>query len=354
MTLIHPTSQRNHRRRLHILFAAFLITGNLLPACVPATINCASEEVFCVGLVTDVGKVKDNSFNQAAWDGIQQAQRQWGAQVQYIETTNSKDYSKNIAAFGDMRYDVIVTVGFDPAEATVEAAALHPDTDFIGVDQFQTEAVEGVAGLIFPEDQAGFLAGALAALMSKNHTIGAVCATDGVPAIWRLGEGFKAGAVYVDEEMDSATEVFVIYHDSYNEAFIDPEWGAATARSMLDQGADVIFGCGFATGNGAMTEAAQTESYVIGVDTDQYFTLPQAAPQMLSSAVKLVTPGVYELIRLAKEGAFPNGNHQGDVGMAPFHELENEVPAEVKDLMNRISSGLQEGSIQTDVPPVKP
>jgi len=354
MTLTNSTSQGNDRRRLHILFAAFFMTGILLPACTPASINCASEEVFCIGMVTDLGKVNDKSFNQAAWEAVRQAQSELGAQVEYIETANSKDYSKNIAAFGDMKYDVIVTIGFDSAEATVEAAATYPDTDFIGVDQDQTEKVEGVAGLVFPEDQAGFLAGALAALMSESHKIGAVCATDEVPAIWRLGEGYKAGAVFVDEEMGSVTEVFVNYHDDYSEAFIDPEWGATSAQSMLDQGADVIFGCGYITGNGAITGAAQTESYVIGVDTDQYFTLPEAAPRMLSSAVKLVTPGVYELIRLSKEGAFPVGNHMGTVDLAPFHDLENEVPAEVKDMMIRISAGLQEDSIQTNVPVTKP
>ena len=78
------------------------------------------------------------------------------------------------------------------------SGASYPDTDFIGVDQFQAETVDGVAGLNFPEDQAGFLVGALAALMSKSHKIGAVCGTDAVPPVWRLGEGYKAGAAYAD------------------------------------------------------------------------------------------------------------------------------------------------------------
>ena len=341
-------------KKLHVLLAAFLVIAALGSACTPATIDCASEKIFCVGLVTDIGKINDKSFNQSAWEGVWQAQKELGAQVQYIETANSKDYAKNIAAFGDLHYDVIVTVGYSLSDATLAAAKIYPNTDFIGVDQFQSEPVTGVVGLNFPEDKGGFLAGALAAMMSKSHKIGAVCATDAMPAIWRFGEGYKAGAAYVDRQKSMTTEVYVLYHKDDDMAFTDPEWGAKTARAEIDQGADVIFGCGSLTGNGAITAAAQAKLYVIGVDTDQYLTLPEAAPRMLSSAVKLITPGVFQLIKLSREGTFPSGNYFGNVGYAPFHDVENEVPADVKDEMQKINAGLMDGSIQTGVPNVKP
>lgn len=340
-------------KKVHLLFAAFLLAA-MLPACAPAEVDCASKAVFCVGLVTDVGKVTDKAFNQEAWEGVQQAQKQWGAQVEYIETVNSKDVSKNISAFGEENYDVIVTVGFDLADATSAAAALYPDTDFIGVDQLQTKPVEGVAGLNFHEDQAGFLAGALAAMMSKNHQIGAVCPADGIPSVWRLGEGYKAGAAYVDEPDQTTSTVYVAYDNNSNESFLDPEWGAKTASTMLNQGADVVFNCGGATGEAAITAAAQSGAYVIGLNTDQYLTLPKVAPHMISSAIKLITPGVFELIKLSREGAFPSGNYFGQVGYAPFHDLENVVPAEVRTEMEKITTGLQDGSIKTNIPVEKP
>jgi basic membrane protein A len=348
------STRRRFMKKLHVLLAAFLVITTLGSACTPATIDCASEKVFCVGLVTDVGKINDNSFNQSAWEGVWQAHKELGADVQYIETANSKDYAKNIAAFGDLGYDVIVTVGYALSDATIAAAAIYPNTDFIGVDQYQSEPVEGVAGLNFPEDKAGFLVGALAAMMSKNHKIGAVCPTDEVPAVWRVGEGYKAGALYADEQKSTTTEVYVLYHKDDDKAFTDPEWGATTAQSMIDQGADVIFGCGNLTGNGAMIAAAQAKLYVIGIDTDQYLTLPEAAPRMLSSAVKLVTPGVFDLTKLSKEGAFPSGNYFGNAGYAPFHSLANEVPAEVRTEMEKIDAGLRDGSIKTGVPNTKP
>jgi basic membrane protein A len=193
-------------------------------------------------------------------------------------------------------------------------------------------------------------------MMSKSHKIGAVCGTDAVPPVWRFGEGYKAGAAYADGIKATTTEVFVVYHSDvgFDKTFTDPEWGASTAKSMMDQGADAIFGCGGITGNGAITAAAQAGAYAIGVDTDQYLTLPEAAPRMLSSAMKLITPGVFGLVKMAKEGSFPVGNFFGSAGYAPFHDLDSEVPADVKAEMEKINAGLLDGSIKTNVPPVKP
>ena len=99
--------------------------------------DCASEELFCVGLVTDVGEIDDKSFNQSAYEGVLRAEEELGAQVDYIETSDAKDYNANIALFAEAGYDVIVTVGFALGDATLEAAAAYPDINFIGVDQFQ-------------------------------------------------------------------------------------------------------------------------------------------------------------------------------------------------------------------------
>ncbi|MGQ9833690.1 MAG: BMP family lipoprotein [Candidatus Villigracilaceae bacterium] len=348
-------------KKLYSVFVLVLVAAMLLPACKPSTPDCTKANVFCVGLVTDVGKIDDKSFNQSTWEGVQMAKQDGIADwVQYIETTDAKDYDKNIATFADAGYDVIVTVGFALGEATYAAAQKYPNIKFIGVDQFQewpftqdtADDVANLAGLNFPEDQAGFLVGALAAMMSKSGKIGSVCGTDVVPPVWRFGEGYRAGAAYINPNV----EVTVVYHSDvgFDKTFTDPEWGAATANSMIDKGVDVIFGAGGKTGNGAVIAAAQRGVYAIGVDTDQYYTLPEAAPRLLSSAMKLLTPGTYDLIKLAKEGKFPSGNYLGKAGYAPFHDLEKEVPADVKSKMEEINKGLLDGSIVTGVPPMKP
>lgn len=341
-------------KSLNISLAAFLTATMILTACGPSVVDCAREDVFCVGLVTNIGKINDKSFHQSAWEGVQRAQTELGANIQYIETVDARDYAKNIATFGDAGYDVIVTVGFSLGAATIAAATLYPNVDFIGVDQFQSEPINGVAGLVFPEDNAGFLVGALAAMMSRTHKIGAVCGPDAIPPVWRFGEGYRAGAAHADSLNGTNTEVLVEYHDNDDKAFTDPEWGQTTARALMNDGADVIFGCGGITGNGAIIVAAQAGAYAIGVDTDQYWTVFEAAPRMLSSAMKLITPGVFDLIQLSKEGSFPSGNYFGDASYAPFHDLESEVPANVKATLEKINLGLLDGSIKTNVPAVKP
>ncbi len=339
-------------KKMYALLVLLLVAAMALPACAPAAPDCSKPETFCVGLVTDVGKIDDKSFNQSAYEGVKKAEADLGAIVQYIETTDAKDYDKNISTFADENYDVIVTVGFALGEATIAAAQKYPNTNFIGVDQFQAETLANLTGLSFPEDQAGFLVGALAALMTETGKIGSVLGTDAVPPVWRFGEGYRAGALYIDP----AVEVFVVYHNDvgFDKTFVDPEWGASTAKSMMDQGADVIFGAGGKTGKGAVEAAAQAGAYAIGVDIDQYYTLPNAAPRMLSSAYKLVTPGVFDLIKLAKDGAFPGGNFYGQAGYAPYHDLDASVPAEVKAKMEEINKMIADGSLQTNVPPVKP
>jgi len=350
-------------KKLYLIVAALLLAAMLLPACSPAAPDCTLPENFCVGMVTDVGKIDDKSFNQSAWEGVQQSKTDGVATwVQYIETTDAKDYDKNIATFADAGYDVIVTVGFNLTDQTRAAAATYPNITFIGVDQDQfAGTIANVIGLVFPEDKVGFLAGALATAMSATHKIGSVCGTDAVPPVWRYGEGYKAGAAYTDDLLGTTTEVFVVYHNDvgFDKTFVDPEWGAATTDSMVDNGVDVVFGAGGKTGNGAVVEAAQRGVYAIGVDADQYYSLPEAAPQMLSSAMKLITPGVVDLIALAKAAqgggaAIPAGNYTGLVGLAPYHDLEDTIPAAVKTMITEITTGLLDGTILTNVAPIKP
>ena len=118
--------------------------------------DCPGADAFCIGLVTDTGKVDDKSFNQSAWEGALEAAQASGGYAKYIETVDPKDYPTNINQFVSAGYDVIVTVGFLMGEATVAAAQANTGTQFIGVDQFQAEALPNLTGLVFPEDKAGY------------------------------------------------------------------------------------------------------------------------------------------------------------------------------------------------------
>lgn len=364
---------RNRMRRSSP-FALLAIVALLVAACVaptaptaPAAGEAAPAEsaapaeaasTMKIGLVTDVGRVNDRSFNQSAWEGTLQAGQAAGLvegdTIKYIETTDTKDYVDNLQQFIDAGFNVIVTVGFAMGEATVNAAKANPDIYFIGVDQFQGEALPNLTGLVFNEDKAGFLAGALAAGLNKTGTIAAVLGTDLVPPVVAFREGYVNGAKYLNPDIN----VITTYHPGeISQAFVDPEWGAATAKQALDQGADVVFGAGGVTGNGALQEVAAAEGagtslFCIGVDTDQWETVPAAQPCLVSSAIKLITPSVAELIgAFDADGTMTAGNYFGGAGLAPFHDFESVVPQELKDKLAEIDAALADGSLTTGYAP---
>jgi len=346
-------------RMMKLLFLLTSLTLLLAacPAAVPAADSGsgAADDMavdFKVGLVTDVGRVNDRSFNQSAWEGVVESAEALGLaedDIKYIETQDAKDYADNIQQFIDADYNVILTVGFALGDATTVAAKENPDVFFIGIDQFQGENIPNVAGLIFNEDHSGYLAGVLAGSLSQTGTIAAVLGTDLVPPVVAFNEGYVAGAQSVNADIN----VISTYHPGeISQAFVDPEWGAATAKQALDQGADVIFGAGGITGNGALQEVATADGagetvFCIGVDTDQWNTVPAAHPCLVSSAMKLITPGVVELVTMASEGEFPGGNYFGKADLAPFHDFDDMIPQELKDLLAETKAGLIDGSIDT-------
>ena len=323
-----------------LLIAAIL----LVPGCAPISDNCSKPDVFCVGLVTDVGRRDDHAYNQAAWEGIQQSQIDGVADwIASIETVDARDFEKNLEVFAKAGYDVIVSVGDAMGDATRTVAKAYPDSYFIGVDQDQSASQDlssNLSGLIFAEDKIGYLAGALAALMSKTGEIGAVCASDELPVMKRYGDGFLAGATYIDPEVKAT----VVYHNEVglDKTFVDPEWGAAQAISLVDSGTDIIFGVGGTTGNNAIVTAVTRGAYGIGADIDQYYNLPVAAPRLLTSVLKMIAPGVVDLLHAAREaqaqtGTFPAGNYYGQVGLAPYHDLVESIPDAVKMRMAELS-----------------
>ncbi len=337
---------------------ALLLAACPAPAAMPATDSASGDSAdgmagdFKVGLVTDVGRVNDRSFNQSAWEGVVAAAEALGLaedDIKYIETQDAKDYADNMQQFIDADYNVIVSVGFALGDATTTAAQENPDVFFIGVDQFQGEVMPNLAGLIFNEDHSGYLAGVLAGSLSQTGTIAAVLGTDLVPPVVAFNEGYVAGAQSVNPDIN----VISTYHPGeISQAFVDPEWGAATAKQALDQGADVIFGAGGITGNGALQEIATADGagetvFCIGVDTDQWNTVPAAQPCLVSSAMKMITPGVVELVTMASQGEFPGGNYFGDADLAPFHDFDDMIPQELKDLLEATKAGLIDGSIDT-------
>ncbi len=333
---------------LMLMALAFTLVGVL-----PAAAQDDEECPIRIGLVTDVGRLNDESFNESAWMGIQAAAEDIGMGedcYDYIETQDTADYIPNIELFIDEGYDVIVTSGFLMTNATREAGLAHPDIFFIGTDQnqldenFEYAPIDNVAGLVFDESVAGFLAGALAGLMTESNTIAGVYGTDIVPPVVRFKEGFDLGALYVNPDVN----VLGAYHPGTPDvAFTDPQWGSETTQAVIDEGADVIFAAGGTTGNGGLIAGCTADLPVIGVDFDQYETLPEVQECIMTSATKDLVGGVHDLIMAAYEGEFVGGNVGGSAGLAPYHEWEDKIPDEVKATLEEISELIVAGEIET-------
>ncbi len=308
-------------------------------------------EDFNVGLVTDIGRVDDGTFNQFAYDGMQAASECLGFETSFIETASEADYATNITSILDGDPEVVVTVGFLIADATLEAANNNPDVNFIGIDQFQEEFPENYVGILFREDQGGFLAGAMGALLSESGTIGAVGGLETVPPVVRFLNGYQTGAQYVNPDIN----VLTVYTDS----FTDPAQGQSAAQQFLGEGADVIFGAGGQTGSGAIQTAAENGAWAIGVDQDEYFTTfgggsSPGADRLATSAVKRVDLGTFIQIGDVLAGSFEGGIFtldaaNGGITYAPFHDAD--IPEDVATQIEEIRAGLADGSIETGVDP---
>jgi basic membrane protein A len=341
-------------KKIASLISALIIATTSLAACHPAVeiseLDCPKPEVFCVGLVSGLEGIGDHSVNQQAWEGVEDAHSEKIADwVVSVETIDVKDYYKNITRLAEAGYDVVVTVGTENTEATSQAADEYPKTLFIGVDQEQKAKSPNLAGLIFNHAETSFLAGALAALTSKTGTIVGIFGSDQDPSDLAYRHGFEAGARYVNPQINILSVT-----PPENLTSSEAKWAASAAAQAIDNGADVVFGAGEKISKGTLNEAAKYPGiYCIGVNIDQWETFSQAHSCLLSSAVQLVTPGVFELIELAKEGNFPSGNCMGASGLAPFHDFDGSVAKTVKDEIITITAELEAGLIHVDLYPGK-
>lgn len=324
-----------------------LITGILVLILILAPIGASqAAEPLKVALVTDVGKIDDRTFNEFAYKGMIRAADEFGLQTAFIETMQPTDYDKNIEQFVSEGFNMIITVGFMLGDATKRMAEKYPNVHFIIVDYGYDPPIPNVMGLVFDEGQAGFMAGALAGMMTKSKVVGTVAGKE-IPPVVRFRKGYDAGVKHVCPDC----KVLGVYIDS----FTDPARGKTAALSQMEEGADVIFGFGGLTGSAAILNAAQAGAWVIGVDQDEYMTTfkegrATGSNRVLSSAMKRIDVAVYDAVKASLGGEFKGGTHLVDaagdgVGLAPFHDAEKAIPAKVKNTLNQLYQQLKSGEI---------
>jgi basic membrane protein A len=303
-------------------------------------------------LVTDTGGLQDYGLTQSAWDGLRQALDDGIVQkTDFIESVDARDYAKNISTFAESGYDVIVTSGVSLEDETLQAVDLYPDSVFIGLDQPPDPSRPNFLAVDFPEDQGGFLAGALAAGITRTGIIGAACETSGISSNWQACEGFRAGAEYTNPDI----LVYITYRESGHreDLFRDKAWGRETALGMIADGADIIFGVGGGTGQGALLAASQAGAWGLGSEQDQFHVTREAGAALLASVTPDASKVLIQTLTLLPAG-LPPSPLMGTVRLSPYHEAERFVPIALQQNLLDLQTALHNGEVATGVPPEKP
>ncbi|HZG34442.1 MAG TPA: BMP family ABC transporter substrate-binding protein [Gaiellaceae bacterium] len=294
-----------------------------------------------VGLVTDVGGLDDRSFNFLANQGLERAQDQLGAEGRVVISRSNSDYVPNLSRLAQQDYDLIIAVGFLMAESVTTVATQFPDVNFAIVD-FPNAALEGtpanVRGLLFKEQEAGYLAGYLAGLMNKQESgskqvIGSVGGQK-IPPVDRYIAGYQAGAKAANPEIQTL--------NGYSQDFVDQAKCKEVALDQISRGADVIFQVAGQCGLGALSAAQEKNVRGIGVDADQGYL----GEHILTSALKKVDVAVFQAIQQVQEGNFKGGEDtvfdiaSGGVGLGEIaDDVPGDIVSQVKDVQDRIAAG---------------
>lgn len=313
--------------------AAVLSTAMIASMAACGTTAFAEEgSDFKVGLITDVGGVNDGSFNQSAWEGLQRAEEELGIEANYLESSTDADYVPNIETFVDEEYDLIISVGYMLADATRTAAEANPDTRFAIIDD-ATIDLDNVTCLMFRQEQASYLVGYVAGLMTETNNIGFVIGMTN-ETMNQFGYGYCAGAIDANPDIE-------IQQFNAN-SFADSATGKTNANTAITNGADIVFHAAGATGLGVIEACQEAGVYAIGVDSDQSSIAPNT---IITSAMKRVDNAVYDAVESLIGGSLEAGIHTydlsvGGVDIAPTQDLlPEDVIAAVDEVKEKIISG---------------
>ena len=341
----------------------------------PGTTMAPTTQAGPAGLacqVSDVAGIDDKSFNETAWKGMEQAQAELGADIEFLESQDATDYRPNIDAFIQQGCDVIITVGFLLADDTAAAAADNPDQLFAIIDfpvgpfaPWQNEGEDSfpqnVRGLTFATNEAAFLAGYLAAGVTETGVIGTFGGIN-IPPVTVFMDGFMRGAMHYDEIHGTSTTVLGWDGTDglFTGNFESLEDGRTFAQNLMDEGADVILPVAgpVGLGSGAAIQeanAAGANVVMIGVDADMFFSAPELADILLTSIQKNMDSAVFNTVsNVIILGALGNqyvGTLENDgVGLAPFHDLESRVPAELAAELEQLQADIIAGNVSTTPP----
>lgn len=328
-----------------------------------STSEAASEEPAAAAIkaceVTDVGGVDDKGFNQKAFKGATDAAEQLGVEALVLESQGETDYAPNIQSFVDQGCGIIITVGFLLGDATKEAANANPDVPFTIVDYAYADGDitnNNVLGQVFNTDEAAFLAGYLAAGVTKSGKVGTFGGVN-IPPVTIFMDGFYYGVQKYNA--DNGTNVEVLGWDPatqsglFTENFESLDDGRTFAQNLVDEGADIVMPVAGPVGLGSAALASELGTdklMIIGVDSDQSVSDTANSGVYLTSVLKEMDVTTFNAIKAVVDGTFEGGVtvgtlENGGVGLAGYGALASAVSADLQAQLDAIKAGIIDGSI---------
>jgi basic membrane protein A len=310
-------------------------------------------------IVTDIGGLGDQSFNDSANTGLERAISEMGAEGNVLESGAPTDYVNNLTQLAQNGFSPIFAVGFLMTDALDEVASQYPDQSFAIIDSVVEQP--NVASITFREEEGSYLVGVVAGLMTQedteyttadDNTVGFLGGLEG-PLIKKFEAGFKAGVASVCDDC----EVLAEYAGTTPEAFNDPAAGQEISLRLNDNGADVIYHASGATGAGLFEAADDRQFFAVGVDSDQAALNPGLP--ILTSMLKRVDNAVFQTIEQFANDEFPGGDIQtfglaeDGIALAPFGEFEDLVPAEVTDAVDQAQQDIVDGNVEVPTEPAQ-
>ena len=301
--------------------------------------SSSGQKQIKVGLVTDIGGLNDRSFNQLAYEGLQRAGKQLNVQMRVLPSKSNQDYVPNLSTLAQQKYDLVIGVGFLMADAMDTVASKFPNTKFAIIDVDQTTLKHkptNVEGLLFKEQQSGYLAGYLAGLYTKakggKQVIGSVGGQK-IPPVDHYIAGYQAGAKKADPGIQTL--------NGYSQDFVDQAKCKELALNQIQQGAQVVFQVAGQCGLGALDAAKEKGVQGIGVDADQSYL----GPHILTSAVKKVDVAVFDTIKSVQNGSYKGGGNQtfevsnGGTGIGKISSTGQKFASKVQAVQKKLASG---------------
>ena len=311
-------------------------------------------------MVLDVGGVDDRSFNESSWKGMTDAKAaNSNLQISYVSSSSQNDYVPNLAAEVSKGCQTTIAVGGLMTDAMKSTAAKNADKKFAIIDS--NTGQPNVYGIQFNTAQGGFLGGYLAAAYSKSGKVATFGGLN-IPPVTIYMDGFWEGVQYFNKQKGKNVQVLGWNEQNqkggtFAQSFTDQNKGRSISQAFIQQGADVIFPVagGTGLGAGAAAQASGGKVSVIWVDTDGCQSAQQYCPVFLTSVVKNISKAVTTYVTQAASGSFPTGTYVGTLqndgtGLAPFHQFDSKVPADVKSALNQIKQDIISGKIKITSP----